>query len=159
VAACNPSFKRNKPLRIQLFTVPSGSFSASAISEWLKPSKYANSMARFCCGLSAPMSARTFSARRFSSSCCFEPRCDDHRRQFLGLLLAPALTLAIEAQGVEGAVASQGQKPGNERAAGFIVLRGVAPKCQENVLHNFLSGSRLLEDAQNQAVYSGEWRS
>jgi len=39
VLACNPSFKRSKPLRIQLFTVPSGSFRASAISEWLKPSK------------------------------------------------------------------------------------------------------------------------
>ena len=31
--ACNPSFKRNKPLRIQLFTVPRGSLRDAAISE------------------------------------------------------------------------------------------------------------------------------
>ena len=37
--ACKPSFKRINPLRIQLFTVPKGSFREAAISEWLKPSK------------------------------------------------------------------------------------------------------------------------
>src|ERR1700674_3066770 len=39
VLACNPCFKRSKPFRIQLFTVPSGSFKAAAISLWLRPSK------------------------------------------------------------------------------------------------------------------------
>src|SRR5258707_13221964 len=63
-AVCNPSFNLKSPLRIQLFTVPSGSFSAWAISEWLKPSKYANSMARFCCGFSEPISSPTRTARR-----------------------------------------------------------------------------------------------
>ena len=37
--ACNSSFSFSKALRIQLFTVPSGSFSAAAISEWLRPAK------------------------------------------------------------------------------------------------------------------------
>ena len=37
VAACNASLKRINPLRIQLLTVPSGSFSSAAISVWLKP--------------------------------------------------------------------------------------------------------------------------
>ena len=37
--ACNPSFKRSNPLRIQLFTVPNGSCNEAAISEWLRPSK------------------------------------------------------------------------------------------------------------------------
>jgi hypothetical protein len=36
---CKPSFKRSNPLRIQLFTVPSGSCKEAAISEWLRPSK------------------------------------------------------------------------------------------------------------------------
>src|SRR5579859_302200 len=67
VVACNPFFRRSKPLRIQLFTVPSGSCKAAAISEWLKPSKYANSMAFFCCGVSEAIKERTRSARRFSS--------------------------------------------------------------------------------------------
>src|SRR5580704_1729483 len=67
-ATCNSSFKRSKPLRIQLFTVPSGSLRAAAISEWLSPSKYASSMALFCCGLRELIKARTFWARRFSSS-------------------------------------------------------------------------------------------
>src|ERR1035438_3508935 len=39
VAACNPSRRRLRPLRIQLLTVPSGSLSMSAISVWLRPSK------------------------------------------------------------------------------------------------------------------------
>src|SRR6267378_5835221 len=46
--ARNPSFKRSNPLRIQLFTVPNGSCNEAAISEWLRPSKYASSMAFFC---------------------------------------------------------------------------------------------------------------
>src|SRR5690348_12058586 len=37
--ASSPSFKRIRPLRIQLFTVPRGSFIDSAISVWLNPSK------------------------------------------------------------------------------------------------------------------------
>src|SRR5258707_2279551 len=67
-AVCNPSFNLKSPLRIQLFTVPSGSFNALAISEWLKPSKYASSIARLCCGCKEFMSSRTRVARRFSSS-------------------------------------------------------------------------------------------
>ncbi len=47
-AACSPSFKRSKPFLIQLLTVPKGSCKASAISLWLKPSKYAISIAFFC---------------------------------------------------------------------------------------------------------------
>ena len=38
-ATFSSSFKRSNPLRIQLFTVPSGSFKACAISEWLSPPK------------------------------------------------------------------------------------------------------------------------
>ena len=38
-AACSPSFKRNNPFLIQLFTVPNGSFNVCAISLWLNPSK------------------------------------------------------------------------------------------------------------------------
>ena len=39
VFSCNPSRRRISPLRIQLLTVPSGSFKVAAISVWLKPSK------------------------------------------------------------------------------------------------------------------------
>src|SRR5215475_1491148 len=67
-AVCNPSFNRNKPFLIQLFTVPSGSCSDSAISLWLSPSKYAISIAFFWGALNVPISERTRSARRFSSS-------------------------------------------------------------------------------------------
>src|SRR2546423_1032952 len=37
--ARNSSLKRSNALRIQLFTVPRGSFKLAAISEWLRPSK------------------------------------------------------------------------------------------------------------------------
>ena len=140
VVACNPSFKRSKPLRIQLFTVPSGSFSVAAISEWLSPSKYASSMAFFCCGVSEAIRERTRSARRFSSKAFSYSGAMTSDRQFVGLIFAAALALAFQAKMIEGAVARHGAEPGNKRAARGIVLSGVAPELQEDVL-NDLFGS------------------
>src|SRR5207344_1162747 len=78
---------------------------------------------------------------------------DDDRRQVLGQILAAALALAFQAKVIEGTVARHSAKPGDKRAATGVVLIRVAPKLQENVLHNFFRGGSLLENAQDEPVH------
>src|SRR5713226_4666424 len=74
------------------------------------------------------------------------------RGHFCGLALAAALSFALQAQRVQSAISGEGEQPGNEGPAGLIVLSGVAPELEENVLGDFFGRSGLLEDAQQEAV-------
>jgi hypothetical protein len=73
-------------------------------------------------------------------------------RQLVGLIFAAALSFAFQAKRVQGAVPRQSEQPGNKGTARGVVLRSIAAKLQENVLHDFLGRSLLLLDAQNQGI-------
>src|SRR5260370_39698805 len=96
-------------------------------------------MAFFCRGFKELINARTFSPRRFSSSCF----------SYSG---ATALALALEAQRVQSAISREGEQPGNKRSAALIILTGIAPELEENVLGHFFGRPCLLQDAEQEAV-------
>jgi len=77
---------------------------------------------------------------------------DDDRWQVAGQILAAALALAFQAQMIESAIARHGAQPGEEGAASGVVLICVAPKLEENILHDFFGGRSVLQDTQDQAV-------
>ena len=79
-------------------------------------------------------------------------RRDDGGRQIVGRIFAAALALAFQAQVIEGAIARHGAQPGEERTASGVVSIGVTPELEKDVLHDFLGGGGVLDDAQNQAV-------
>src|SRR6202030_2125739 len=57
----------------------------------------------------------------------FKSRSGTNRGQLFGLIFAASLPLTLEAKRIEGAVARHGKQPWEERAAGGVVARGVAP--------------------------------
>ena len=63
-----------------------------------------------------------------------------------------ALPFTFQSEMVERTIARQGQQPGNEGAAIGLILAGIAPQLEENILHDFLGRRGLLQDAQNQRI-------